>query len=759
MMRKFQLMSFSAATMLALAACQNQAAVAPTPAGAPAGAQAPAQPTRVVSANTVIAVDGALALETPLVSLSFGSSSKVAGVKAAPGQVVKMGDVLAELDKTDLNIALQKAQDALALQKAQIANSSAPATKADIDNAKTSLNAAYAAYTTLKNGPDAHTVEQARISWNQAKNSLASQQLQRDQTCHFVAGKTTDAEMAAQIAGDLDCKVSDRSVKSAEERLQITYQAYVDAQKPASDGDLAKSWSSVAQAQASLAKLQAGTSDTQKKIYELQLQQAQLNVDRAQRDLTNATLVAPCDCTVQDVGLVAGGTGTGAITLLDKTQIKFHSTNLNERDVATIKAGQTVVLRLKAFDKTLNGKVENVLPVSSGTASGAALFTAIIGVDKTDANLLPGMTGQAEISVPKATATTTTTTSSAQTRPGTTAKSITADGVITGSTPVLSVGFATSGLVKQVSVAAGQNVKTGDVLAKIVDTSLQDAVTDAQLSLDQVVASIAQQNAPPSKEDVAAAQAALNAAYQSYKTTKTGTTQSQIDSAKVNVDAAWTSYLNAQTNRDVHCGTAAGTETTDCKMQEISYGNAFESWVAARDNYMKALEPVAASTLSSAYGQVQSAQSKLDSLKNSVTDTQRKVSDIQLAQAQSNLARAKDNLAKATLTSPCDCVVQSVSAVVGANAPSAAFTLVNLGRMQFKTTNLTEVDVASIKVGATATIRLKAHSDVFAGKVAAVLSNSSGTQSGTAIYTVLIDLDKTNALLLPGMTGQASISQ
>jgi len=87
------------------------------------------------------------------------------------------------------------------------------------------------------------------------------------------------------------------------------------------------------------------------------------------------------------------------------------------------------------------------------------------------------------------------------------------------------------------------------------------------------------------------------------------------------------------------------------------------------------------------------------------------------------------------------------------------FTLVNLAGLRFGTTNLTEVDVASIKVGASATIRLKAQSNVFTGKVSAVLGNSSGTQSGTAIYTVLIDLDPTNALLLPGMTGQASISQ
>lgn len=756
-----------------LAGCQNQAATAPAPTATPAAAQAPAQPTRVVSTNTIIAADGALVLETPLVSLTFGSTSKVTSVKVTPGQAVKVGDVLAELDKTDLTAALQKAQDSLALQKAQVANSTTPATQANVDSAKAALNSAYAAYTTLKGGPDAHTVEQARVSWNQTKNSLYQSQLSRDLTCHFVTGHTTEADMAAEIAGNLDCKVADRNAKTAEAREQTAHQAYLDAQKPATDADLAKSWSSVAQSQASLASLQAGTSAAQKAIYETQIKQAQLAVDRAQRNMSNAQLIAPCDCTVQNVGLSVGSSGTGSITLLDKSHIKFHTSNLNERDVATLKAGQSVVVRLKAFSKTFAGKVEYILPAATGTSSGAAIFTAVIGVDKTDANLLPGMTGQAEISVPKATASGTSTTASAtpSIRPGASisaSASIAADGVISVAQPVLSLGFETNSTITEVDVVPGQVVTKGQVLGKVNDTSLKDAVTDAQLALDQIQANINKQNEPPSKEDVAAAQAALNAAYQSYKTTKTGTTQSQIDSAKSSVDAAWSSYLNAQTNRDVHCGTSAGTQITDCQMQEASYGNAFESWVAARDNYMKALEPVSTSSLSSAYAQVVSAQSKLDTLKNSVTDTQRKVSDIQLQQAQTTLAQAKANLSKATLLSPCDCVVQNVNAVgtaesssttSGSTASGSAFTLVNLAGLRFGTTNLTEVDVASIKVGASATIRLKAQSNVFTGKVSAVLGNSSGTQSGTAIYTVLIDLDPTNALLLPGMTGQASISQ
>ena len=95
---------------------------------------------------------------------------------------------------------------------------------------------------------------------------------------------------------------------------------------------------------------------------------------------------------------------------------------------------------------------------------------------------------------------------------------------------------------------------------------------------------------------------------------------------------------------------------------------------------------------------------------------------------------------------------------VGETAPSNAFTLVDLSGLQFKTTNLIESDVASVKVNAPVTIRLKSYTDEFTGKVSAVMVQSSGTLSGAALYTVLIALDPTEKYLLPGMTGQAEIT-
>ena len=64
--------------------------------------------------------------------------------------------------------------------------------------------------------------------------------------------------------------------------------------------------------------------------------------------------------------------------------------------------------------------------------------------------------------------------------------------------------------------------------------------------------------------------------------TKAGATDTEKESARKSVESAWLGYLSAQMSRDGNCGTSAGTDTPGCQSSEAQYGNAFESWVAAR---------------------------------------------------------------------------------------------------------------------------------------------------------------------------------
>ncbi len=395
------LRTFVAGLTLALVAC-NAPILGPGQ-GLP-GAATPAPtpfplPTRAISPRTTIVAEGVLALATPPVQLSFDVSARVVAVKVVPGQSVRAGEVLAEVDSSQLQDALQQALDQLALAEAQARQSQEPAGQSELDSARAALNSALARYEELKRGPSPSEIEQALRSWNQARNQLYSAQIGRDVECGWSASQP---EADKITPNDPDCKYSQHSVASAEQNERAAYLRYLDAQKPPSEARLAQAYADVVSARANLAKLEAGITEEQRRVLELQLEQSRIAVARAERNLSKARLVSPCDCTAQEVNIVPGtitAPGAPAITLLRLEDIRLRTTNLTERDIADVRIGAPAVVRLRAIPTPFNGRVRAVLPQATGALGTDALFTVIVELDSADERLLPGMTGQVEIAV------------------------------------------------------------------------------------------------------------------------------------------------------------------------------------------------------------------------------------------------------------------------------------------------------------------------------------------------------------------------
>ena len=359
--------------------------------------------TRAVSPRGALVADGALALTMPVVQAAFETSARVIAVNVKPGQVVKQGNVLAQLDDEDLRDALAKAQESLAVTQAQISQTNTPASQADIDNAKAALASATAKYNELKQGSTQSDVEQALRTWNTAKDSLYQTQLARDAACGFKSGGTTEEERHRALSGgNTECSINDVQVQSSEFNERAAYEKYQDTLRPVTQDKLAQASADIASAQASLSKLKASVSEEQKRIDAAQLSQAQLAVTRAQRNLSQATLLSPCDCTVQEVNIAVGAMstqGTAAFKLVDQSSLRFRTRNFSERDLAAVKLGDPVTLRLTPFSKTFNAQVQAIVPQGTQSSGDSAFFTLLIDIDPAGAALLPGMTGQAEISV------------------------------------------------------------------------------------------------------------------------------------------------------------------------------------------------------------------------------------------------------------------------------------------------------------------------------------------------------------------------
>lgn len=336
---------------------------------------------------------------------------------------------------------------------------------------------------------------------------------------------------------------------------------------------------------------------------------------------------------------------------------------------------------------------------------------------------------------------------------------VSADGIVQTANAPIALAAAIDAKVATVNVEPGQRVKRGEVLATLESSSLKDALEDAQLQLQLTEAQIKQNSAETRPEDIESAKAALSSAQLQYAQVKRGPTASEIEEARLNWEAARASYLAAQVNRDVYCGVPGMRDSVSCLTQEASYGNAYESERAALDRYQSLLQPVTKEKVQQAYAAVVQAQTRLEALQTGIAPEQQAVFDAQLNQARSAVKRAEDNLRETVVFSPCDCVVQEVNASVGTVPKGVAVTLIDLSGLQFKTTNLTERELANVQPGQPAEVRLRAVDGAITGQVEAVIPQSSGTQGGSALFTVLVKLNvpTTGATVLPGMTGQVDV--
>lgn len=136
----------------------------------------------------------------------------------------------------------------------------------------------------------------------------------------------------------------------------------------------------------------------------------------------------------------------------------------------------------------------------------------------------------------------------------------------------------------------------------------------------------------------------------------------------------------------------------------------------------------------------------------------RQLSDARVTEAEAALAVATAQLAQATLVAPFDGTVVSVKAEPGEMvAPGqAVLEIGDLSRLQITTTDLSEREIAGVRVGQPVDAQLKAFGQPLKGAVVAIAARSQ-TLNGDTVFQVTIGLDQQPAGLLWGMTGDVSI--
>ncbi|MBL8061465.1 MAG: efflux RND transporter periplasmic adaptor subunit [Anaerolineales bacterium] len=137
-------------------------------------------------------------------------------------------------------------------------------------------------------------------------------------------------------------------------------------------------------------------------VAENDVAKAQALLDSAKAVLAaQSALTAPIAGTVVAVNISSAETvspGQVVITLADLSHYRIETTDLSERDVPKVKAGQPVKVFIEALGEEFTGEVVDIARISS-ELGGDVVYTVTIELDEQPAGLLWGMSADVEISV------------------------------------------------------------------------------------------------------------------------------------------------------------------------------------------------------------------------------------------------------------------------------------------------------------------------------------------------------------------------
>ncbi len=123
-------------------------------------------------------------------------------------------------------------------------------------------------------------------------------------------------------------------------------------------------------------------------------------VRAAERQFQDSVIASPISGTVTTVGPVAGQIVTPTETvaqIVDWSQIYFDA-DIDESDIAKITVSDPVEITFNSYpDQTFKGTVEQVLPTTKTTTSGATVVTVRINLGNPSIHLISGLNGQASI--------------------------------------------------------------------------------------------------------------------------------------------------------------------------------------------------------------------------------------------------------------------------------------------------------------------------------------------------------------------------
>jgi HlyD family secretion protein len=360
-----------------------------TPAASAQGTTA--QLGRVTQATLSQTVDSSgSVLPESEVTLSFGASGTVSKVNVEPGDRVKQGDVLAELDTSDLALQVAQQEQAYLIQQAAYSMTLTPDVDA-VTAAEAQLASAQAAYQAAQKKYATSRTDQVTVSCNNLDN------VKKTYDDAVNAYNALAANWRVQVNGSLDISPQ----KAQLDRAKAAYDKAVLecnlAKSSVNDSSVKSALAQLEQAKANLETLKNPSDRTVAKA-KIQLEQARLSLEQTRRTLDVARISAPFDGVVTAVNAVVGAPGSGAALVLLADISKYHiDVLIDETEVDQVQVGQPVEVTFDALPNAkATGTVSRIDP--AGTINqGVVYYNTRIDLDTTTEPLLIDMTANARI--------------------------------------------------------------------------------------------------------------------------------------------------------------------------------------------------------------------------------------------------------------------------------------------------------------------------------------------------------------------------
>lgn len=360
--------------------------------------------------------------------------------------------------------------------------------------------------------------------------------------------------------------------------------------------------------------------------------------------------------------------------------------------------------------------------------------------------------------------------------------------------------FETGGKVVEVPVEVGDQVKAGDLLARLDTERLTLQVNQAEADLAAAQAQLDRLEAGPQPEEIEAASANVraaeanrNAALAERDRAAAGADEAQIAVAQAELASALTQQKKAE---DLHeatltCRTVeipAGrvirlpngqvitvTETieeTICPLLGVPEEQARYRLEAADEALEAArarLEQIKAgpdasqlraaeSNISAAAANLDATEAQRDLLVEGAAEEQISSAEARVAQAQASLEQAELAVEQSTLRAPFDGVIAAVNVAVGELASTGipAVALLDSSRLHV-TLAIDELDIGQLSEGQVARLSLDAVPNTVLSGTVTYVAEAASLDSGIVTYDVRIDLAPTDVPIRADMTASATI--